>query len=140
MTNPRHIKKIFQDAEDWVKQHYPEASLYKQAAFLNSVCYLCTGICPMETSGPSIREHLVSWSLAGDNPIGRLPNGLTVITPDPKYSGPGNWDFNLACDHAAAICFGPLSRQALDVIKQENVFDDDPEDTELVKRWVAEQN
>lgn len=132
-----NYKVLFDRAIAWAKENYSDSSIYHQAAFGNSVVYLCTGYSVSYGGGPSIREHLVSWSLAGDGTRGTIETNLgslTVLYPDGRITPPGSWEFTSACLYAAPICFGPLSSLAKTIQQQEYCFDDDPNDLEKLKQ------
>ena len=57
---------------------------------------------------------------------------ITVIYPDGTMTRAGQWDYSDAIQYAAPIVFGPLGKQARQVIEQEYYFDDDPADLELL--------
>jgi hypothetical protein len=120
-------------ALDWAKKYHAEASIQNQAAFSNSVKYLTTGYSG-GYGGPSIREHLCSWALAGGGEITQVGN-LTMITPDGRLPRAGEWGFKKAIKFCEPICFGNLSRQALKVVEREYCFDNDPHDLTLIRDW-----
>lgn len=124
-------EKTFRAAKKWSRKHYPETNNYRRAAFANSVVYLVTGASVSFGGGPSIREHIVSWSLVGDGVRSTIQTELgelTLLNPDGRIPGPGEWEFEAACEYAAPICFGRLPAIAKTVYAQEHCFDDDPED------------
>lgn len=110
--------KILEDALAYGRTHAPSGGKYHMSAFANSVAYLCTGMSG-GYGGPSVREHTVSYSLEG-----KLPSG--------------EWEFKSACLHCFPLCFGGLNQQHLNVWKElkELCFDDDPEDVEILNRWM----
>jgi hypothetical protein len=125
---------VLKKAMEWAKTHKPDASLQRKAAFANSVSYLVTGGSG-GLGGPSLREHLVSWSLAGVN--GQITavdfggQAVTAITPDGSLPLAGNWNFDTAVAHAAPLCFEPVSKyrdHLLQILEREHCFDDDPAD------------
>lgn len=108
-----------------------------RAAFANSVAYLVTGMSG-GAGGPSLREHLVSWSLGRVRqvigPAGGQP--ITMIEPG-ELPLPGNWDFEAACRHAMPLVFGPPQQHVtalLQIAAAEQCFDDDPGDLAFVAR------
>ncbi|MGC8710954.1 MAG: hypothetical protein ACP5RH_01045 [Leptodesmis sp.] len=102
-------------ALEWANQNYPDESAYHKASFANSVTYLVTGASG-GYGGPSLREHLVSWSVGA---------AWGICYP------PGSWTFEEAVAYAAPLCFDNpakhLSRLA-EIQEVEACFDDDPED------------
>ena len=124
--------KILEKAMKEGQQRHPKASRYHQAAFANSVAYLVTGASG-GYGGPSIREHAVSWALAGDG-TNDTSQGLTVQYPDGRVPRAGEWNFQQACDFADPICFGVLPATAERIYKDEPCFDDDPEDITTLKK------
>lgn len=116
-------------------KHYPKFHLHRHHAFANSVVYLVKGY--SAGIGPSVREHLCSWALAGDGDIGSTTTALgklTMITPDPRFPLAGEWEYERAVQFCEPIIFGPLPKLARRVIEQEAFFNDDPEDIqELIK-------
>lgn len=133
------MEDILQRAMQHAIAHHPTASLQHKAAFANSVAYLVTG----ESGGfggVSIREHLCSWSLAGDRgtieAISIDGQNLTCIKPDGSLPKPGDWSFEDAIVHCASLCFGDISQwrdRALQIQEREYCFDDDPEDLEALR-------
>ena len=123
-------------ALDWAKKYQPEASVFKQCAFANSVHYLITGYSG-GYGGPSIREHLCSWALAGDGEI--VPGNITMIIPDGRLPRAGDWKLKRAIAFCQPICFGVLSRQALKVVEREHCFDNDPDDLRIIREWELEE-
>lgn len=127
--------KVLEQAMNWGKEKYPNASENHHAAFANSVQYLVDGVSG-GYGGPSIREHAVSWSLAGDGSnISMQTNlgALTVQFPDGRLPMAGEWEFEKACEFAAPICFGQLPAIATRIYQEEYCFDDDPADIEEIK-------
>jgi hypothetical protein len=73
-----------EQAREWAKGKYPDASQFHACAFANSVQYLVLG-CSGGFGGPSIREHLCSHALVGDGENILTPTNfglLTVSYPD----------------------------------------------------------
>jgi len=109
------------------------ASMQHKAAFANSVQYLVEGISG-GYGGPSMREHLVTWSLGvvvGSVSLGG--QAITTITYEALSSipRPGQWEFREAVEYAAPFCFGsplPYLNQLVQIQERENCFDDDPAD------------
>jgi hypothetical protein len=125
-------QEVFAKAHKWAVDNY-QSNDYRYAAFGNSVAYLVTGV--SGGSGPSIREHAVSWSLAGDGynvPTETSLGTLIIQSPDGRLPMAGGWEFEKACEFAAPICFGQLPAIARKIIEQEYCFDDDPEDLKLL--------
>lgn len=121
---------VLQKALDFGKSKYPKSNNYRHAAFANSVSYLITGMSG-GYGGPSIREHCVSWALAGDgfNESAETNIGtITVQYPDGRLPRAGEWEFEKACEFAENICYGSLPQMATKIAKQEHCFDDDPAD------------
>lgn len=115
--------EALEKAMEWASENHSADSLHHRCAFANSVAYLVTGWSG-GFGGPSMREHLVSWSLAL---LGDLPRS-------------GDWDFDKAVTHAARYCFEPAAnyrRELLLILEGENCFDDDPEDIEYLKGKVC---
>jgi hypothetical protein len=93
--------------------------------------YLVSGASVSIGGGPSIREHIVSWSLVGDGERLRVKTELgemTVLKPDGRLNMPGEWELDAALEYAAPICFGKLPLIAKEVYETEYCFDDDPND------------
>lgn len=128
---------IWQIASDWAIANHPSQSIYHREAFANSVAYLITGA--SGGSGPSMREHLVSWSLAGGGEISSLALGdeaITVLHPDGTLPRAGEWTIEDAIAHCSPLCFDPAEnyRRLLQNIKErEHCFDDDPQDLEVLR-------
>jgi hypothetical protein len=103
------------------------------------VAYLVTGASG-GFGGPSIREHLVSWSLAGQ--AGKVEavsiggESMTAIYPDGSLPSAGKWGLENAIIHCAPICFSDIAnyrKQALQIQEREHCFDDDPNDLESLR-------
>ena len=58
----QQTNQVLSKALAWAKRNYSQASAAHRAAFANSVSYLVTGFSG-GYGGPSLREHLLSWSL-----------------------------------------------------------------------------
>lgn len=123
--------QILEKAKKWGQKHHPRSPVQRHAAFANSVVYLVTGGSG-GYGGPSIREHAVSWALAGDGFNSTL--GPTIQFPDGKIPRPGQWNFDQACEFADPIVYGPLPAIASRIVQQEYCFDDDPEDLKFLKK------
>jgi len=126
--------------KEYIEANFPNASTYHREAFKNSVRYLTTGF--SSGSGPSIREHLCSWALAGDGEISQTflrSQPITLLYPDGRLPRAGQWGLSRALEFCSPICLGQLSRLALRVVVQEYCFDDDPKDLELVKKWELDE-
>lgn len=126
-------------AMEWANVNYPAASVQHKAAFANSVAYLITGASG-GYGGPSLREHLVSWSLAGSTgDVGTISvNGeaIAFLKPDGSLTAPGQWDFDTAIAHCEPLCFDPPEKHKSALIKiqeREYCFDDDPEDLKALR-------
>ena len=119
---------------------YPDAHKSRHQSFAASVEELVTGEYESE-HGPTIRSHLVSWSLAG--PGGTISvtrtesfSEITVIYPDGTMPRAGTWEYTAAIKHAEPIIYGKLHKDAIRVIEQEGYFDDDPADIQLLINQV----
>lgn len=122
--------KILEQAYAWGQKKHPESNKYRYAAFANSVAYLVTGG-SSGYGGPSIREHCVSWALAGDGfnvPAQTNLGTLTMQIPDRRLPSAGEWEFEKACQFAEPICYGKLPAIASKIAQQEHCFDDEPAD------------
>ena len=124
----------------YAETKYPHAHQSRRLSFAASVEELVTGEYNSK-HGPTIRSHLVSWSLAG--PKGTISvtrtekyERITVIYPDGTMTRAGQWDYSDAIQYATPIVFGPLGKQARQVIEQEYYFDDDPADLELLIKQI----
>lgn len=134
---------ILQDAVAWAQANYPDAPLQHRAAFANSVAYLVTGFSG-GFGGPSIREHLVSWSMAGEtgevSAVEIAGQAMTAIIPDGSLPSPGYWDFESATAWCENFCFGPIEDyrdRALQIMEREHCFDDAPEDLDALREKSA---
>lgn len=130
MNSATNFEDILVTAMNWGKTNYPNASTAHHCAFANSVAYLVTGASG-GYGGPSLREHAVSWSLAGDGDINT--EGITLIYPDARIPHPGTWEFEKACEYCAPICFGVLPAICKRISQNEHYFDDDPADLALLE-------
>lgn len=128
---------VWQIAYDWAIANHPTQSLHHRAAFANSVAYLVTGA--SGGSGPSMREHLVSWSLARGGEISSLALGdeaITVLHPDGTLPMAGQWRIEDAIAHCSPLCFDPAEKYLktlLQIQEREYCFDDDPADIEALR-------
>jgi hypothetical protein len=136
--------KALQDARSFAVERYPEAAPQRHAAFANSVAYLVTGFSG-GFGGPSLREHLVSWKLAGPQgrnaPIETNMGIMNAQWPDGTLPQSGHWQFDAACQFAEPLVFGPASdhRKSLEEIALwEHCFDDDPQDLAALETWQQE--
>jgi hypothetical protein len=118
---------------------YPHSSIQHRAAFANSVAYLVNGASG-GFGGPSIREHLCSWSLAGDDGTIETVNiggqAMTCINLDGSLPSPGEWTYKKAINHCAPLCFGNIRQwrdRAIQIMEREHCFDDDPEDLKALR-------
>ena len=123
----------------WAKEHYSGASMQHKCAFANSVDYFMTGASG-GYGGPSLREHLCSWSLAGDSgSVGAVDVGgqaMSAIYRDNSLPIAGEWKFDAASVHCAKLCFSPASEHRLKLIQiqeREHCHDDDPIDLEALR-------
>jgi hypothetical protein len=126
--------EVLNKAMQWAKDNHPEASLPHKAAFANSVAYLVTGVSG-GFGGPSIREHLVSWSLGEPRNVNVSGVAMTAIVPG-TLPMPGDWNFKAAILHCDPLCFGKISNyryRAIQIIEREYCFDDDPLDLESLR-------
>jgi hypothetical protein len=125
-------------AMEWAKANKPDASMAHKAAFANSVSYLVTGGSG-GYGGPSLREHLCSWSLAGSGEISSLALGneaITVLHPDGTLPMAGQWKIEDAIAHCTPLCFDPAENyksRLLQISEREHCFDDDPEDIKVLR-------
>jgi hypothetical protein len=125
------MENYLEDALSWAKTNKPNASLHHKSAFANSVAYLVTGASG-GYGGPSLREHLCSWSLSGLN--GR--NEGIIQFPDGTLPPAGNWGFEEAIKFCEALCFEPAAihrEKLLQIMEVEHCFDDDPLDLEVLR-------
>ena len=127
-------ERVLERALAWARENYAQASTQHQAAFANSVSYLVTGFSG-GYGGPSLREHLVSWSLGevGSVSVG----GVAMTTVRPTKPLPGEWQFEDAVAFAAPLCFNPaeaFGEKLLQIWEREYSFDNDPEDVNYLRR------
>lgn len=126
----------------YIEEHYANASESHKEAFRNSVTYLVGGY--SAGSGPSLREHLVSWSLAGlegivettEVNINQVPVRLSLIYPDGVLPRAGEWELNKALKHASPYCFGPAEdyiKVLEKIAKAEYCFDNDVQDLKALR-------
>lgn len=133
MFNPNiDREKVLYQAKAYGEQRHPDASNYKHCAFANSVIYLMTGASG-GFGGPSLREHCVTWSLAGDGlnvPVNTSIGRLVIQSSDGRLprAGSKEWTFEKACEFAEPICYGILPAIAKKISYCEPHFNDDPED------------
>jgi hypothetical protein len=128
------LEQVLQEAMAWANANQAHASIQHKAAFANSVAYLVTGISG-GYGGPSLREHLVSWSLGTVGTTNVGGQAMTTITPG-NLPLPGNWTFEAAVAHAAPLCFDPAEKYLnllIQIQEREYCFDDDPEDLKVLK-------
>jgi len=128
-----NAERVLEKALAWAKRNYSQASPAHQAAFANSVSYLVTGFSG-GYGGPSLREHLVSWSLGevGSVSLG----GVAMTTVRPTKPLPGEWQFEEAVAFAAPLCFEPaeaFGEKLLQIWEREYCFDNDPGDLNYVR-------
>jgi len=117
----------------WASQHYPGASPQHRAAFANSVIYLTTGLSG-GYGGPSLREHLVAWSLGQVVAASVAGIAIAVVLPS-RLPEPGEWELDAALRHAAPLVFGPpeqFAEQLWQIWELEQSFDNDPRDLEFL--------
>jgi hypothetical protein len=133
------MEDILKNALDWAIEHHPNDSLAHRCAFANSVQYLVAGMSG-GFGGPSLREHLCSWSLAGIhgsvNAIEVGGEAMTAIYPDGSLPRSGQWTFEDAVNHCAPLCFEAAEKyrdRLLQIQEREHCFDDDPQDLEELR-------
>jgi hypothetical protein len=126
-------------AINWACANKPDSSMSHKAAFANSVAYLCSSWSG-GYGGPSMREHLCSWALAGAEGLNETAslNGLaiTIQFPDGRLPRAGHWDFQQAVKFCEPLCFEPAQRYLkilLQISEREHCFDDDPADLEALR-------
>ena len=130
----QQTNQVLSKALAWARENYAQASTQHQAAFANSVSYLVTGFSG-GYGGPSLREHLVSWSLGevGSVSVGRV--AMTTVRPTKPL--PGEWQFEEAVAFAAPLCFRPaeaFGEKLLQIWEREYCFDNDSEDLNYLRR------
>lgn len=130
---------LLKKAMNWAIANHPDASLNHRAAFANSVQYFCTGLSG-GYSGPSMREHLCSWSLAGARgkveAVSLGGEAVTALYPDGSLPLAGNWKFDEAIEHCAPLCFEPAEKyrdRLTQILEREHCFDDDPVDLAVLR-------
>ena len=130
---------VLEKAMQWAKKNYPNATMSHKAAFANSICYLVTGGSG-GYGGPSLREHLVSWSLAGSNGRNEVGNmngvAITIQCPDGSLPRAGEWEFESAVKFCKPLCFDSAENYLnilLQIQEREFSFDDDPVDLEVLR-------
>lgn len=129
---------ILKEALEWAKHNRPNSSLQNKAAFANSVSYFITGFSG-GFGGPSIREHLCSWSLGTVTSVSIEGETMMAIVPS-DLPMPGNWELNDAIVHCDQICFGPIDQyrnQMIQIMEREPCFDNDPSDLEALRGKYA---
>jgi hypothetical protein len=109
--------------------HFPENNV-KQREFTASFTYLVTG---GFAGSPTIREHLVSYSIAlqGDGELGQAIFGLQSFTPDDRFKRCGEFSADEAEQFILPLLTIKLSRDnklIAMILEREYHFDDDPED------------
>lgn len=126
-------------AMEWAQMNHSNASAQHKAAFANSVEYLVTGASG-GYGGPSLREHLNSWSLAGAlgsvDAIDIAGEAMTLLKPDGSLPLPGQWSLDAAIAHCEPLCFEPATKYKnilLQIQEREYCFDDDPEDIAILR-------
>lgn len=132
------IMDALQKAMEWAKNKCPDSSLQHKAAFANSVSYLVTGASG-GFGGPSIREHLCSWSLGETTTVSIAGEAMTAIIPG-SLPMPGSWQFDAAIEHCKPLCFDPAEKyrnKLLQILEREHCFDDDPTDLEALRGKFA---
>jgi hypothetical protein len=134
---------VLQNAIAWANSHHPSASIQHKAAFANSVSYLVTGGSG-GLGGPSLREHLCAWSLAGNagsvEAIAIAGEAMTLLKPDGSLPMPGQWLVDAAIAFCEPLCFGevePYRNTLLQIQEREYCFDDDSADLEALKKKCA---
>lgn len=127
-----------QRAFEYAKEKHPNSSLHHKHAFADSVAYLTTGW--SGGIGPSVRHHLCSWALAGDEGLNETAslNGLaiTIQYPDGRLPRAGHWEFEKAIEFCDPLCFEPAEKYLktlLQISEREYCFDDDPADLEALR-------
>lgn len=109
--NAMSSEEILEEALNIARIEKPSASVQKHAAFANSVLYLISGGSG-GYGGPSVREHAACHKYAGEKYS--LKEAIFLLLND---DGP---------------IFGPITDLHRYCWKNENCFDDDPEDVEAV--------
>jgi len=109
--------------------HFPENNV-KQREFSSTFTYLVTG---GFAGSPTLREHLVSYSLAlqGDGELGQAIFGLQSFNPDSRFKRSGEFSADEAEEFILPLLQMKLSRDNKLVnliLEREYHFDDDPLD------------
>jgi hypothetical protein len=130
-------------AMQWAKDNHPTASIQHKAAFANSVAYYVAGASG-GFGGPSLREHLCSWKLAGASGIAGAVSiadeAITMIQPDGSLRTAGGWAFEEAIAFCEPLCFCEASvfkSLLVQIQGREHCFDDDPQDLEVLRGKFA---
>ena len=137
------MDSIYQRALNYGMAKYPSAHPSRHYSFAASVEELTCGKYKSDF-GPTIRSHLVSWSVVGPKGVVSVTRTeqfveLTVIYPDGSLPPYGTWESEFALQHAEPIVYGALGKDARRVIEQEGYFDDDPADLQqLINQVKAE--
>jgi len=129
----QQTNQVLSKALAWAKENYAQASTQHQAAFANSVSYLVTGFSG-GYGGPSLREHLVSWSLGEVRSVS--VGGVAMTTVFPTKPLPGEWQFEDAVLFASPLCFDPaeaFGEKLLQIWEREYCFDNDPGDLNYLR-------
>ena len=128
------MDETLQRAMERAKEDHADSSLAHKAAFANSVQYLVTGFSG-GFGGPSLREHLCSWKLAGENgqagSVSIDGEAMTILYPDGSLHSAGEWEFDKAMIFCEPLCFNPASEYRnvlIQILEREYCFDDDPQD------------
>lgn len=131
--------EILEKAMQWAESNRPNESIQHKAAFANSVAYLVTGASG-GYGGPSLREHLVSWLLAGKAGKNEAVNiggtAMTLQCPDGSLPRAGTWTFEKAVFHCNRLCFDPAvqyKNTLVQIQEREYCFDDDPADLKSLR-------
>jgi hypothetical protein len=136
-------KSILKVINNYIKKNHPNASESHKQAFRNSIIYLVTGY--SGGSGPSLREHLVSWRISGpegkadtvDLYLGDSIMTVTVLYTDGTLPKAGEWGIKHALYFADPLCFRPAElyiEVLAQIAKQEHCFDNDAKDLEVLAR------
>ena len=130
---------VLEKAMKWAKENCPNASMNHKAAFANSVQYLVCGYSG-GYGGPSLREHLVSWSLAGREGLNEAGNlngvAITIQYPDGSLPRVGDWSFDKAVEFCNPLCFDGAEKYLnllVQIQEREYCFDDDPSDLDVLR-------
>ncbi len=129
---------LIEQVLDWLRKNQINPSPQHTAAFVNSVCYLVTGRSEYPY-GPSLREHLVKFSL--NYPFEK--SSLKTLF------SPGDWYTCEAILHCAPLCFEAANNFSDTLVFLADTMectDDDPRDLiflaqrRLITRFPAEIN